>query len=124
MKRVMICEDDLLLAMDLACEVEKAGSVVVGTFYSSYDAWNAAAVLKPDIAIVDLTLADGDSGLPLAAHLVKQGCRVIVVSGSSLVHPELGLIPHSFVSKPVPNGIIAELTGPRTAIKPVTKFIS
>ncbi len=113
MKRVMICEDDLLLAMDLAYEVEQAGSEVVGTFYSSFDAWNAADILKPDIAIVDLSLADGESGLPLAKHLVDLGCRVIIVSGSTSVHPELGRIPHSFVSKPVPAGIIAELAGTR-----------
>ncbi|MCU0736507.1 MAG: response regulator [Methylotetracoccus sp.] len=99
-----------MLAMELAFEVEQAGSQVVGTFYSSDDAWDAAEVLKPDIAIVDLNLADGDSGLPLATHLVEQGCKVIVVSGSDLVHPELGRIPHLFVSKPVPAGIIAELT--------------
>ena len=113
MKRVMICEDDLLLAMELAHEVEVGGSQVVGTFYSSFDAWNAAEVLKPDIAIVDLHLADGESGLPLVTHLVEQGCKVIVVSGSTLIHPELSRIPHSFVAKPVPNGIIAELTGRR-----------
>ncbi len=113
MKRVIICEDDLLLAMDLAHEVEEAGSEVIGTFYSSFDAWDAADLLRPDIAIVDLQLADGDSGLPLATHLAELGCKVIVVSGSTLVHPELGRIPHSFVSKPVPAGIIAELTGTR-----------
>jgi DNA-binding NarL/FixJ family response regulator len=112
MKRVIICEDDLLLAMDLAHEVQEGGSEVVGTFYSSFDAWRAADLLRPDIAIIDLNLADGDSGLALATHLVEIGCRVIVVSGSTLVHPELGRIPHSFVSKPVPAGIIAELTGP------------
>jgi ActR/RegA family two-component response regulator len=112
MKRVMICEDDLMLAMDLACEVERAGSEVVGTFYSSGDALDAADVLKPDIAIVDINLADGDSGLSLATRLVEQGCKVIVVSGSTLAHPELGRIPHLFVSKPVPAGIIAELTAP------------
>ena len=111
MKRVMICEDDLLLAMDLAYQVEAAGSEVVGTFYSSFDAWDAVDVLKPDIAIVDLNLADGESGLWLATHLVERGCKVIVVSGSTLVHPELGRIAHSFVGKPVPAGIIAELTG-------------
>jgi DNA-binding response OmpR family regulator len=113
MKRIMICEDDLLLAMYLAHEIEDAGSQVVGTFYSSFDAWNAAELLRPDIAIIDLQLADGDSGLPLATHLAEMGCKVIVVSGSTLVHPELGRIPHSFVSKPVPAGIIAELTGTR-----------
>jgi len=107
----MICEDDLLVAMDIAQEIDRAGSEVVGMFHSSYDAWDAARVLKPDIAIVDLNLADGDSGLPLATHLVEMGCRVIVVSGSTRVHPELGRIPHAFVAKPVPAGVIGELTG-------------
>lgn len=116
MKRVMICEDDLLLAMDLAHEVQQAGSEVVGTFYSSFDAWRAADILRPDIAIIDLNLADGESGLCLATHLVEIGCRVIVVSGSTLVHPELGRIPHAFVAKPVPDGIIAELTGSRAVL--------
>jgi len=119
MKRVMICEDDLLLAMDLAHEVQEAGSQVVGTFHSSFDAWRAADILKPDIAIIDLNLADGESGLCLATHLVEIGCRVIVVSGSTRVHPELGRIPHSFVAKPVPDGIIAELTGSRAVISTI-----
>lgn len=118
MKRVIICEDDLLLSMDLAHEVQEAGSEVVGLFYSSFDAWRAAEILRPDIAIIDLNLADGESGLALATHLVEMGCRVIVVSGSTLVHPELGRIPHSFVSKPVPAGIIAELTSSRAVVTP------
>ena len=121
MKRVMICEDDLLLALDLAHEVQEAGSEVVGTFYSSFDAWRAADILRPDMAIIDLNLADGESGLALATHLVEIGCRVVVVSGSTLVHPELGRIPHSFVSKPVPAGVIAELTG-SPAIVPPTSY--
>jgi ActR/RegA family two-component response regulator len=124
MKRVMICEDDPLLAMSLAREVEEAGSLVVGTFHSSFDAWTAADVLRPDIAIIDLALADGDTGLPLSVHLAQQGCRVIVVSGSALVHPELGGIPHAFVSKPVPCGLIAELTGSHADVAAVAEHIA
>jgi CheY-like chemotaxis protein len=113
MRRVMICEDDPLIAMVLAQEVADAGSHVVGAFQSGIDAWNALDRLRPEIAIVDLRLADGDSGLQLAAHLVERGCRVIVVSGSTRVHPELARLEHSFVSKPVLPGIIGELTGSR-----------
>lgn len=111
MKRVIICEDDPLLAIDLAHQVEDAGSVVCGTFSSSFEAWRAASVINPDVAIIDLRLADGDSGAALATHLAAQGCKVIVVSGSTVPHSELSQIPHCFVSKPVPIGVIAELTG-------------
>lgn len=111
MTRVMVCEDDLVLALDLAAQVEEAGGEVVGIFYSSSEAWKAARLLKPDIAIIDLKLSDGESGFALANNLAAQGCRVIVVSGSTALHPELGLIPHLYVSKPVPEGVIAELIG-------------
>lgn len=109
MKRVMICEDNPILALDLAEAVEDTGSLIVGCFSSSLDARAAAHALRPEIAIVDLQLADGDSGLKLALHLVNLGCRVIIVSGSPRNHPELALIPHSFVSKPVPSGVVANL---------------
>lgn len=111
MKRVMICEDDPLLAIDLAHQVEEAGSDVCGSFASSFEAWQAAPLINPDIAIIDLHLADGDSGAALATRLAAQGCKVIVVSGSTIPHSELGQIPHCYVSKPVPVGAIAELTG-------------
>jgi len=62
-------------------EVEEAGSQVVGTFYSALTRGDAAAILAADIAIVDLQLEDGDSGLSLATHLAALGCKVIVVSG-------------------------------------------
>lgn len=109
MMRVMVCEDDLVLALDLAAQVEEAGAEVVGIFYSSSEAIKAARVLKPDIAIIDLKLADGDSGVGLATNLAVQGCKVVIVSGSMALHPELGRIPHLYVGKPVPEGVIAEL---------------
>jgi len=115
MKRVIICEDDPLLAIELADEVERAGSEVCGIFHNSFDALRAAVVLKPEIAIIDLNLADGDTGVLLATHLADSGCRVIVVSGSTAAQPGLGRISHAYIAKPIPAGAIRQLAGTRSA---------
>ncbi len=110
MKRVMICEDDPIQAIGLLEEVESAGADICGCFEDSTEAWRAAQLLKPDIAIVDLSLADGNTGVDLALKLVGLGCRVVVLTGSTDQHPALGRISHCFVAKPIPPGAIFELT--------------
>lgn len=109
MKRVMICEDDPLQAIFLVQEVELAGAEVCGCFEDSAEAWEAAQVLSPDLAIIDVNLADGPTGVGLALQLAALGCRVVVLTASSAPHPELGRIRHSFVAKPLPPGIISEI---------------
>ncbi len=114
MTRVMICEDDPLQSIDLAAAVEDAGGEVCGCFRTSAEALTAAKKLLPDVALVDLTLADGETGVELALELSKSGCRIIVLSGNSSSHPNLGRIAHSFISKPFQRDIIGELMRPRT----------
>ena len=76
---------------------------------NSIDAVAAAARLSPDIALVDLTLADGETGVDVALEIEKLGIRVVVLTGASRSHPKLGRIRHSFISKPVPPIVVAEL---------------
>ena len=111
--RVMICEDDPLQSIDLAAAVEDAGGAVCGCFRSSAEALAAAKRILPDVALVDLTLADGETGVELALELSKSGCRIIILSGNSSSHPNLGRIAHSFISKPFQREIIGELMRPR-----------
>jgi hypothetical protein len=72
---LMICEDDLLLVLELAHDFEAAASQPIGMFYSFFDTWNEAQALTPDLAIINRHLADGESSLHLATHLVEQGCK-------------------------------------------------
>ena len=113
MTRVIICEDDPLQSIDLAAAVEDAGGDVCGCFRTSSEALAAAKKLFPDVALVDLTLADGETGVELALKFAKFGCRIIVLSGNSSSHPNLGRIAHSFISKPFQSDIIGELMRPR-----------
>lgn len=100
MARVVIFEDNPLTALDLQEAVEAAGSTVCGTFADSQCAQAIAEEVRPDFAIIDLTLLDGATGCELATYLAESGCEIIVHSGDSGVHPVLSRIPHMFISKP------------------------
>jgi DNA-binding NarL/FixJ family response regulator len=112
MHKVLICEDEALLAADLASIVEEAGHTVCGVFHNAREALNSAAGLKPDLAIIDLHLADGDTGAALAQTLQALGIRVIILSGHSNVGAGLGCVPHTFAAKPVSKEVVTQLLGP------------
>ena len=84
MSNVLICEDDAFLAADLSMSVESAGHSVQGVYANARDALAAASDQTPDIAIIDLELADGHTGSSIAQTLQAMGVKVIVLSG----HPE------------------------------------
>ena len=112
MRKVLICEDEPLLAADLAAIVEEAGHTVCGVFHNAREALNRANGLKPDLAIIDLNLADGDTGAAVAQTLQSLGVRVIILSGHSNVGAGLGCVPHTFAAKPVSKDVVAQLLGP------------
>jgi DNA-binding response OmpR family regulator len=116
MHNVLICEDEPLLADDLAAIVEEAGHAVCGVFRNSRDALDKASELSPDLAIIDLKLADGDTGAALAQSLQSQGVRVVILSGNSNVGAGLGCVPHTFAAKPVSREIVTQLLGPASPL--------
>jgi len=109
MSRVIICEDDPILAMDLESAVESAGATVCGVFATAAEALPAAQAIKPDIALIDLTLADGQTGIDVAAALSRLGCKILVLSGGERTDGKLFSIRHTFISKPVPAPALAEI---------------
>jgi DNA-binding response OmpR family regulator len=71
--KVLIAEDDLMIA-DLAEEiVVEAGYEVCGIARTVAEAVAMARQHKPDLAILDLRLADGGLGTEIAAQLLPLG---------------------------------------------------
>jgi len=76
--KVLIVEDEALLAMELESLVEEAGHRVVGWAISSDEARSIAEDSDADIAFVDIHLADGPTGVDVAEHLKRSGRPMVV----------------------------------------------
>lgn len=80
--KVMIVEDEMLLAMELESEVEMAGHEVTGLAMNSTQARRDIAAVRPDFAFVDIHLQDGPTGIDLGRELSRMGVPYVFVSGN------------------------------------------
>ena len=81
--RILICEDDPIHSMNLEMIFEDGGHQVVGIYgradLAILHCWRDA----PDLAVVDLRLADGHTGLAMVRTLDKLGIPSIIVSAEA-----------------------------------------
>lgn len=110
--RVVIFEDEPLIALDIQEAVENANCTMCGVFSDSSSAHAICAEIKPDLAIIDLHLMDGATGADLAAFLHDNGCDIIVFSGNAEVDPRLCRFSHTFISKPLSPHLLAAALRP------------
>jgi two-component system, response regulator PdtaR len=80
-KILLIVEDQILLAMGLRDELEDSGYRVLDLAVGHQQALSLARALKPDLALVNIDLADGDDGVALARDLKALGIPVLFISG-------------------------------------------
>lgn len=103
---VLIVEDEVLLAMDLEAMIEDEGHKIVGEAASLTEVENLDVGLAPDVAFVDIQLADDTSGLDVCA-LVKARwpqTAVVFVTANPGMLPEDFLGAHGVISKPFSRG--------------------
>ena len=80
--KVMIVEDEMLLAMELQWEIEAAGHTVVGQAASSAQALEILETSPPEFAFVDIQLQDGPKGIDFGRALAERGIPYVFVSGN------------------------------------------
>jgi len=81
-QRVLIVEDEVLIALDLASTLEDLGHEIVATASDSAEAL-ASAREGIDIALVDLNLRDGPTGPSLGETLARDwGATVIYLTAN------------------------------------------
>jgi CheY-like chemotaxis protein len=69
--RVMIIEDETIIALDIENLVSEMGHKVIGIATTRDDAIRMAREQKPDIILTDIQLADGSSGIDAAVAILK-----------------------------------------------------
>ena len=79
-KRILVVEDDYLVAMDIARALERAGAEVVGPAPAVEAALDALEQTMPDGAILDINLG-GEMAFPVADALMARGVPFIFATG-------------------------------------------
>jgi two-component system, response regulator PdtaR len=80
--RVLIVEDENLIAWHYAAIVETSGHIVFGIAGSARAARALCSAELPDLALVDLVLTDGLTGLDLAKELAEAGVLIWFVTAN------------------------------------------
>ena len=100
-RRVLIVEDEMLIAMEIERLLERQGCVVLGPAPTIARALALLDQERPDAALLDLNL-NGQPATPVAAALSERGVRFVLVTGYGEMQskePELQDAPR--VDKPV-----------------------
>lgn len=113
--RIMVVEDDALIALDMVSLLEDLGHEVIAEAADAVTAWELAAGEKPDLALVDIRLARNTDGGQLALKLYdKLGIRSLFVSGSitdDFRSAMAAINPIGFLGKPVTHRTLSEALG-------------
>lgn len=102
--RILVAEDDPIIALGIARRLEQLGHVVLGPFGRGDEVRAAAREQDPDLLLLDVDLEDAD-GLELAAELTAEGPSRPIVVLTGLDAPEL-------VDRSIASGVEAFLTKP------------
>lgn len=116
--RVLIVDDEVLLADYVAAVVEDDGHEVVGTAMTADEALSLALAHRPDLAILDIRLKGEVDGIELAASMRATGLDLphVFITGSG--DPETraraeATKPMAFLQKPFNDvrllGLLAEV---------------
>ena len=114
--RILVAEDETLIAMDIADHLESFGAKVIGPASTLREGIRLASSEKFDTALLDFNLFDGEV-TPLLDALARGGVAIVVYTGRGVPrdlmarHPRLTIVP-----KPAPmHRLIAELAAAREA---------
>jgi len=103
-RRILVVEDEALVAMATSQLLEDAGYEVVGMAADSRQALRLAENERPDLVLMDIRLRGGDDGVATAAEIRKQlGLPILYVSAhgdSATLARAAQTNPAGFVGKP------------------------
>ena len=68
-RRILIVEDERIIARDICKTLEEMGHVVCGTARSSNEALDQAAVHRPDVVLMDIRLLGSRDGIDAAEEI-------------------------------------------------------
>ncbi len=102
--RILIVEDEAVVAENLEKVITDCGYEVVGRAASADDAVNAAIELKPDLILMDIVLLGEKNGID-ASHEIKEKIDIPIIfltaySNLELIDRAKSVEPYAYIIKP------------------------
>ena len=101
MASILIVEDESLVALGHEFAVKQAGHVVFGVAASVAQATNLLKTGRPDFAMLDVRLLNGDLSYPIARELRRLHIPFVFISGYPLEAVAVETGPVGVLRKPV-----------------------
>ncbi len=126
-KKLLIVEDEILVALELEDIVQSAGFEVVGIAADRAGALRVAD--DADIALVDLNLRDGATGPSIGEALARdRGVRVIYITANpaqigAAATTALGVIPKPFSPATVRDAVLIAAQDPPYRLAGIDGFV-
>lgn len=103
--RVLVVEDEVIIAQSIISMIEKMGYECIGTAIRATKGLELAKALKPDIALLDINLKGEETGIWLAGEL-KRELNIPYVFLTSLgdkktIEEATSTMPYGYLLKPV-----------------------
>jgi DNA-binding NtrC family response regulator len=102
--RILIVEDEAIVALDLEERLRRLGYDVVGIVDSCADALASAAELRPDLVLMDIELRDDRDGISAAEQLRAELALPVVFltayADAATIDRAKRASPHGYVVKP------------------------
>ena len=108
--RILIVEDDALTAAAFAAALNDAGHQVVAIADNALSALANAEQTRADLALVDITLRDGRTGLAAARALHEEHIQTLLISGDANLRAKAESV-HAlgYIAKPADANAVARV---------------
>lgn len=107
--KILILEDEILLAIDLADTLEERGHEIIGPFSTAEHAIRACDDEVPDIALLDFNLGNDATSEPVADHLSAANVPFMFLTGYRHDFLPKRFADAPIVEKPVSIGRLEEM---------------
>jgi DNA-binding NtrC family response regulator len=102
--RILVVEDEAVVALDVQGRLRRLGYEVVGTAASYASALSQAAETRPDLVLMDIALRDGPDGIAAAERLrAELGVPVVFLTAfadAETLDRAKRVSPHGYIVKP------------------------
>lgn len=101
--RILIVEDEIITAMDLASQLGDRGYLVVDTVATGYDAIRKAELFRPDLVLMDIVLSGDLDGIEVAGKIHDLDIPVVYLSAytdDKTVERVKKTFPYGYLPKP------------------------